>query len=134
MSKILVYPPRVIIVGIPGLRGIRGPAGSGGSGGSGGQIWTRHLVTAAGSFTLDPAQWNWLDMDCTSGNQTVLLPDLADVQGLSFRIKRIAVGNNLITIQGVSGQTIDGDANWILYDKKELLEVTAVTSTEWRIS
>lgn len=140
MSKITIYPPRVIIVGIPGLRGPRGlegPPGSGGGSGGGGVSWTRRssgIVTAAGSINFDATSYNYLEMDPTLGNQTVVMPPLAGVQGLSFRIKRVAAGNNLVTIQGTSGQTIEGLANMILYDRRECLELTAINTTYWEIT
>lgn len=139
MSTIIVVPkesPKVIIVGIRGVRGETGLPGQNGSGsgGGGGQVWTGHVVTAPGSINFDYTAYNWLDMNCNAGNQIVVLPDLNLVQGKSFIVKRTNTSNFTITIMGFSGQTIDGDANVILYDRKEELEITAINTTDWRIS
>ena len=52
--------------------------------------------------------------DATSGNITITLPAIDDAQRKSYYVKKIDSSTNTVTVAGITGETIEGNANIVL--------------------
>lgn len=53
-------------------------------------------------------------VDASGGNRIIMLPTAAGNTGVYYNIKKIDITNNLVTVSGVGGNTIDGALTQVL--------------------
>lgn len=87
------------------------------------------LITANATFD---GLSRYVEVDCTNGAVTVLMPDAYSFPNINYSIKKIDSTANVVTIEGKNTQTIDDSLNQTLivqYDSMELYS----NGTEWYI-
>jgi hypothetical protein len=72
-------------------------------------------------------------VDTTSGNVTINLPAIATSDGRELNIKRVSGGNNIVTIDANSTETIDGNTTLVIYAKYMGYTLRADAASEWNI-
>jgi hypothetical protein len=117
--KLAIAPPAN--VGVTTI-GVQGPPGV--STNDDDSKWSYLLVTDE-TYTVLVEQ-PFVEFDCTSQSQFILLPESTTCLGDVFKLNRIAGGDNLVVISAQEGQYINSDVDWTLYDQWESLELTAV--------
>lgn len=69
-------------------------------------------------------------LDATSGNLTFTLQNISSRNGITITMKRIDTSSNTVTIQGTSGQTINGSSTVLLGHSQEITVVSS--GGQWR--
>lgn len=141
ITEIIVneFPPAEIVIEEPGPQGIRGIPGVKGDRGDPGppglatSSWIRQLIDNPGTVNLNGGS-NYIEIDCTDGDQTIVLPDVTTVYTIEFLLFRVSEGENIIRIQPQAGQTINDEPYWELFYKGEALRLLAVAGNTWRIA
>lgn len=71
------------------------------------------IKTVSADYTLG-ADDHVLLVSAVSGDITITLPDASTVDGRQYHIKKVDSSVNSVTLDGYSGQTIDGDITQII--------------------
>jgi len=71
-------------------------------------------------------------VNATSGAVTLTLPTAVG-NGASFIIKKTDSSANIVTIDGASSETIDGDLTYKLYDQYNYVEIVS-NGTNWVVT
>jgi hypothetical protein len=77
---------------------------------NGGEAVDVKTISGTSAVTLDEFQ-DHVRVDATAGAVTVTLPDATRFVGRRFVVKKVDASTHAVTIQGQSGQTIDGSVS-----------------------
>jgi len=122
-TEVVVEPDDTVVIVTPG--GEPGPPGPPGEG----QIWgPPQIVSAANLTQLTDDCSNYIECDCTLGNQEIRLPSHVEWLGKAIRLVRTIAGSNMVLISATSG--ISGRA-WEMAYLGECIEAVAQPSGWW---
>lgn len=121
MKNVVVISP----TGVPGPAGPPGPQGPPGIG-----FWgPPELIHSPGTTLLDDECSNYIEIDCTDGDQLIELPNFSLWIGRSLRIVRVSAGPHLAVVTTSNGAA--GIYTTDLAYLGESLEFTAQASGWW---
>lgn len=126
--EVIVSPEESVVVVTPG--GEQGPPGPPGPPGPGSSAWgPPDTILTVGVTQLSVDCSNYIQVDCSSGNIEIRLPDFNEWITRAIRIIRISGGVNLVKVTAVGN--ISGIAMWEMHYPGECIEAVAQESGWW---
>ena len=96
------------------------------------QFWVRPLVTETSSDYTVKNYEEHVMVDATAAARAITMPSAVGREGYVYTVSKTDSSANAVTIAGIGGQTINGDANLILYYQDE--SVTLISDgANWRV-
>jgi len=91
-----------------------------------------NIASKTGAYTIDAASDDVILANAAGGAFTLTLPAISGIAGRVIIVKKTDSSANAVTIDGNSTETIDGAADFQLYNQYESVRLIA-TSTEWSV-
>jgi len=96
------------------------------------QFAGRIMQPKSANYTILSRTDEGVYMDASGGARTVTMPDAICHDGQEFVIKKMDSSANTVTVTGVSSQTFDGAANFVLSNQNDTLTVKS-DGANWKI-